>query len=295
VIIVNGSLLRLLERNRTTRLITGKIIPRYYFESMMRLNYNPSRHWNGKNALLSLSFDVDYSDDALVLPEIIDILSSYPFKANFACVGKGILQYPRQHALLVDEGHEIVNHTYSHPNSEEWNPDEKFNLLNIHQQRFEIEKCDEVCRKTLGYQPVGFRIPHFGNLYTDAIYPLLSELGYKYSSSISAARSPSFGLPYACGNITEFPLSPCPDHPFGVFDTWHSLKRGNGLHCKKGEFFALFKDLVQIGLKYHLFLNTYFDPMDVMDLRDFVMILDYLDEIKNEIAIKRYGDVYISK
>lgn len=293
---MNYSLLRLLERNGATRRLAGKIIPRYFFESMMGSNYDPSRQWNGKNALVSLSFDVDFSEDILVLPELVDILSSYPIKANFACVGKGILQYPREHAALVDEGHEILNHTYSHPNSDEWNPNEKFNSLDIHQQRYEIEKCDEVCRQTLGYRPRGFRIPpHFGNLYTDAIYPILTELEYKYSSSISAARSPSFGLPYVCGDITEFPVSPCPRHPFGVFDTWHSLKRGGvGSHCRDGEFFELFKELTQTGLKYHSFINTYFDPQDVVHLRDFVMILDYLDEMKNEIAIMRYDDVIIS-
>lgn len=285
--------MKLLEKNRSARTIAGKIIPRYFFESIIGFNYNPSQQWNGKNALISLSFDVDHSEDMIVLPELLDVLSSYPFKANFACVGKGILEYPHEHAIIVDEGHEILNHTYSHPNSEEWNPNERFNSLDIHQQRYEIEKCDEVCRQTMEYHPRGFRIPHFGNLYTNAIYPILKELGYKYSSSISASNSPSYAHPYICDNIIEFPISPCPRHPSGVFDTWHSLKRGVGSHCRDGEFYELFKELTQTGLKYHSFINTYFDPQDVVHLNDFVMILDYLDDIKNEIAIMRYGDVII--
>ena len=253
------------------------------------------KKWNGKRAYLSLSFDCDYTKDVLSLPLLLDILSLYSFKASFACIGRFIEKYPKEHIKIIKEGHEIINHTYTHPNNEELNPNQKFNELTADQKKTEIEKCHKLCKDILKYEPIGFRVPHFGNIHTEDIYgihDILKELGYKYSSSTSAVKTPNFGLPFIKKEIMEFPLSNCPKHPFAVFDSWHSLERGNKKHTKNGEFYKLFKELIDIGIKTNSYINLYFDPMDVINLKEFKLMLNYIEEKKEDIQIATYKDIF---
>jgi len=249
-------------------------------------------NWNGKKVCLCLSFDCDHTKDILSLRPLLDILSAYSFKASFACVGKFIEKYPKEHRRIIENGHEIVNHSYTHPNNEELNPAQKFDELTGSQKIMEIEKCHMACKNILGYAPVGFRTPHFGNLHTEDVYGVLREVGYKYSSSMSAIKTSSCGFPFVKNGIVEFPLSNCPKHSFAVFDTWHSLERGNKKHIRKEEFYRLFKSLVESGVNNNAYVNVYFDPQDVVDLKDFKLILEYIEGKKDDIWVATYKDVF---
>jgi len=278
-------------KNKVIREIITLMFPTQYLKLFYKNNINKV-NWNGKKSCFTLSFDSDFRKDVEEIPRLLDILSLYSFKASFACIGKFIEQYPKIHSRILEEGHEILNHTYTHPDNEELNKNKKFNELSVEEQKYEIEKCNEVCKKLLNYKPIGFRIPHFGRLYSKNIYRILKEVGYKYSSSTLATKTPNFGLPFNQDGLIEFPLSSCPMHPFGVFDTWHSLKRGNGKHKKIGEFYALFKKLVDFGITNNSYINVYFDPQDIIDLRQFKQILDYLEEKRKYIWIATYKDIF---
>ena len=45
---------------------------------------------------------------------ILDCLAEYDAKATFFCLGKNAEQYPHLFRMIVDGGHRIGNHTYSH-------------------------------------------------------------------------------------------------------------------------------------------------------------------------------------
>lgn len=288
-----GKITQKLEKleNRTIRYIITKTCPSYYLKSFYKNNINRI-DWNGKKACFSLSFDCDYTEDVVSLPFLLDIFSSYSFKTSFVCIGKFIEKYPKEHMRIIREGHEIINHTYTHPNNEELNPNQKFNELTTEQQKIEIEKCHNTCKNILKYNPIGFRTPHFGNLHTEDVYGILKNLGYKYSSSTSATKTSSFGLPFIKNEIVEFPLSNCPKHPFAVFDTWHSLGRGRGKHKKSEEFYKLFKRLIDIGINTNSYINLYFDPYDVVNLKEFKLILDYIEKKREDIWIATYRDIF---
>jgi len=278
-------------KNNLFRHITAGICPFCYSKSFYKNNINRI-NWDGKKACFSLSFDCDYTKDIKSLPFILDIFSSYSFKASFACIGKFIEKYPKEHIRIIEEGHEIINHTYSHPDNEELNSSQRFNQLPAKQQKWEIEKCHNICKDILEYTPIGFRTPHFGNSHTENIYDILENLGYKYSSSVSAAKTSSFGLPFIKNRIIEFPLSSCPQHPFAVFDTWHSLKRGMGKHKKTGEFYKLFKELIDVGINTNSYINLYFDPQDVINIKEFKLMLDYIEGKKEDIWVATYKDIF---
>jgi len=49
-----------------------------------------------------------------VTPWVLEQLRRYNFKATFFCLGKNVEQYPEVFQQILDEGHAVGNHTYSH-------------------------------------------------------------------------------------------------------------------------------------------------------------------------------------
>lgn len=261
------------------------------------------RRWNNKKACITISFDCDYPEDVEAIPSVLKLLSEHAFKASFACVGHWIEKFPKEHAMILDRGHEIVNHTYSHPDNEMLNPGRKFKNISRSEKLDEIERCHEVCVDVLGYEPKGCRIPHFKNLFTAEIYGILKDLNYHYSSSTWLTNTASYGMPFiADEGIVEFPLSTCPSHPFTVFDTWHSLNADRLSHKIKhrGEksYYDLFNLLLNIGLETGSYINVYLDPLDIKTLSQFGGVLETI--AGRDVWVATYEDIlyedkYINK
>ena len=160
------------------------------------------------------------------------------------------------------------------------------------EQEEEVSRFHEVCQTYLNYEPVGFRIPHFGALYTSKVYQILKKLNYTYSSSIVAAKAPTAGLPFRKENgILEFPVSPCPEHPFGILDTHHAYRKKHAWHRKPGKFYALFRELLEIGIRSQAHINLYFDPRDVMVHDDCLKIFEFVSEKQQEVHVMTYAEI----
>lgn len=265
------------------------ILRERFFKAFYRSLRENTHDWNGKKACFTLSFDYDFREDVEVTPAILNALSNYKIKASFACIGKLIEEYPDIHKTIIKAGHEIINHTYTHPPSVELGTKDKFNKLSVQRQREEIKRCHETCIDILGYAPRGFRIPHFGGQYTDSIYNILFDLGYSYSSSLKAIRSPDYGLPFrTVTGIWEFPLTTCPAHPFNAFDTWHAFHVGK--HSEK-DFYRLFKLIVEVGIDCGAYMSIYLDPRDVANKPVFEKMLKLLREKQEKLHIAKYEDL----
>jgi len=254
--------------------------------------------WKNKKAFLAISFDVDFTEDVIAIPGVIDLLSKYKLDASFAVIGKWIEKYPEEHKLKASNCSEILNHTYSHPNNTELSPNRYFNKISVQEQEEEIIKCDRVVKDLLSVQPVGFRTPHFGVLHTNSVYNLLKKNGYLYSSSILSTSSQSYGLPFKLENgIWEVPISTCPKHPKNSFDTWHSLRKPKKFlkpgawHLKQNEFLNLFKILVDLAIHCGSIVNIYLDPRDVMKYEVSKYIFEYAHERSHELWIANYSDL----
>lgn len=266
--------------------------PKFLMKSIYEQNIGRPTIWP-KKACLTLSFDCDYEEDVLAFPELLKILDDYHFVSSFACVGNWIERFPNEHVKVLEAGHEIMNHTYSHPDNEILNPGKKFRTLPIDEKYREIEQCHEVCSKILNYEPTGCRIPHFRNLFTPDIYQLLQKAGYRYSSSTWLTGTRSNGFPFKEeGGIWEFPLSTCPKHPFTVFDTWHSFNSNRlaykMVHRTEDEYLTLFKQLIDWGIETNSYINLYLDPLDVPKMKNFRFICDYIAEKSDELSLLTY-------
>jgi len=233
-----------------------------------------------KEATFCLSFDVDHKIDNEVLPKLLDTLSSYKIKCDFAAIGRWVEQYPHIYSKILDGGHSLLNHTYTHPDNSELSPNVYFKDLPTEKKKEEILKCHEAVKKATGHEMRGYRTPHFGNQYTQDIYPILEELGYSFSSSVLASQA-DFFTPYKVGKITEFPITTCPRHPLSSFDSFHVIRAKK--HTPQ-EFLSLFSFIIGKAERENLFINLYFDPQDVAGLREFEKMLETVSGSKAKIT-----------
>jgi hypothetical protein len=229
----------------------------------------------------TLSFDIDTDEDIKAMPRTLDILDDFDIKAGFACTGKHIIERFSVFRKAIKDGHEIINHTQAHPDN--------FGKLSLNMQYEQILSFYGTAREYLNYTPKGFRVPHFGHYWSRELYGVMVKAGVQYSSSTIAHRCDHV-IPYDYQHgrikIKEFPLSPCPEHPHGILDTWHSLNRGVGKHANN--FLETFNKLVDSAIKYNSYANVYFDPQDLTEL----MLVGICKKIVgSEINIKKYEDM----
>jgi peptidoglycan/xylan/chitin deacetylase (PgdA/CDA1 family) len=289
----------------TTLLMPGRFMAELYRNSFNRTPIKMSRRdargntsgaqtrpdWGEKKAAFTLSFDLDLEEDIDAIPWLIETLAPYPFKASFALIGKWVEIKPEAHAAIVKAGHEIINHTYSHPWSEIFNP-RPFPSLDHAGQLEEIARGHETIYKLLGVAPIGFRLPHLES--APSIYPMLHDLGYRYSSSALSRRTQV--TPFLTNDaIWEFPLSQCPRHPSSVFDTYHAFRSTSKLFQMRREdedtFFDSFRELLALSIATGAHLNVYFDPMDVRRFANFGRFLDHVIAHENDLMIGSYRDL----
>lgn len=106
----------------------------------------PNAIWrmNAAQKKIYLTFDDGPVPD--ITPWVLDVLKKDNIKATFFCVGENVVKYPELFQRIIDEKHQIGNHTFNHVNG--WNTHTNQYLQNI-------EKCAEVVRSKLFRPPYG--------------------------------------------------------------------------------------------------------------------------------------------
>ncbi|MBM7624868.1 polysaccharide deacetylase family protein [Sporohalobacter salinus] len=80
------------------------------------------RKANTNTMQIALTFDD--GPDKLYTPKILKILKKYNVKATFFLLGKQVQKYPQVTKQIINEGHAIGNHTWSHPDLTKLNEEE---------------------------------------------------------------------------------------------------------------------------------------------------------------------------
>lgn len=120
----------------------------------------------GGEKLVALTFDD--GPDPRYTPDVIDLLKRYDVKATFFVVGQNAEQYPFLVQRQVEEGHEVENHTYTHPD---------LRLKTAVETSEEIARTEECIRKLTSRTPVYFRPPR--RLYSDETVIQAEKAGYR--------------------------------------------------------------------------------------------------------------------
>lgn len=119
---------------------------------------------NTKEKVVALTFDdgphKKYTTD------ILDLLEQYNAKGTFFIVGEQAEKNPEVVLRMYEDGHELANHTYTHPNSR-----------NVSKVMNEIRQTNNTIYSITGYTPTLFR-PVEGQ-YTDALIEEVVKDGFK--------------------------------------------------------------------------------------------------------------------
>ena len=105
----------------------------------------------GEDDIKRVFLTFDDGPNEIYTPRILDILKVYNIKATFFLVGRNAEKYPHIVERIYVEGHDIGNHTYSHPISP---------LLSRCKKEFvreEIFKTNKVIKDITGSSPRLFR------------------------------------------------------------------------------------------------------------------------------------------
>ncbi len=120
------------------------------------------------NDEMKIALTFDDGPHPRVTNQILDVLSKYGVKATFFMVGENVKNYPDTAKRVVREGHEIGNHTYTHPHIKNMSADE---LLT------EMAKCDKAIKDVTGVSSVKLFRPPEG-VIDSAVKAISSENGY---------------------------------------------------------------------------------------------------------------------
>lgn len=115
--------------------------------------------------LVSISFDAAWGNEDT--EELISILNKYNVKTTFFVVGSWVDKYPQSVKALFDAGHEIMNHSNTHPH---------LTSLSAEKIKEETQKCDEKIMAITKVKPFLTR-PPYGD-YNDKVVGTLREIGH---------------------------------------------------------------------------------------------------------------------
>ncbi len=119
-----------------------------------------------EDKVLSISFDASWGADKTI--PILDILDKYGVKTTFFLVGGWVDKYPDMLKEIVARGHEIGNHSDTHPHMSQ---------LSDQDIRKELHNMSDKVEKLTGVRPTLFR-PPYGD-YDDQVVTVSRQEGYE--------------------------------------------------------------------------------------------------------------------
>jgi peptidoglycan-N-acetylglucosamine deacetylase len=106
-----------------------------------------SVHVNGP--YIAITFDDGPS--ATLTPKLLDLLAAHHIKATFFVIGENVAEHPEIVARAAREGHQIGNHSWSHPNLA------KMSQENV---RSQLQRTDDAIKSATGKSPTLLRPPY---------------------------------------------------------------------------------------------------------------------------------------
>src|SRR5881296_1233640 len=115
---------------------------------------------------IALTFDDGPS--ATLTPKLLDLLAAHHIKATFFVIGENVAEHPEIVARAAREGHEIANHSWSHPN---------FGKMSDESVRRQLQQTDDAIKSATGKRPTWLR-PPYGSITAREKRWIHDEFGY---------------------------------------------------------------------------------------------------------------------
>jgi peptidoglycan-N-acetylglucosamine deacetylase len=124
-----------------------------------------SVHTNGP--YIAMTFDDGPS--ATLTPKLLDLLAARHMKATFFVIGENVAEHPEIVERAAREGHEIGNHSWSHPN---------FGKMSQESVRSQLRRTDDAITNATGKRPTLMR-PPYGSITDREKHWIHDEFGYQ--------------------------------------------------------------------------------------------------------------------
>jgi peptidoglycan/xylan/chitin deacetylase (PgdA/CDA1 family) len=116
-----------------------------------------------------IAMTFDDGPNKTLTPKLLDILAAHHIKATFFVIGENAADHQEILKRAVAEGHEIENHTWSHPN---------VGKMSDEAVRRELRKTDDTITAATGVHPTLFR-PPYGSITSRQKHWIHDEFGYR--------------------------------------------------------------------------------------------------------------------
>ena len=122
--------------------------------------------WEIKTTEKIVAITFDDGPNPKYTAQVLDLLAKYEAKATFFIIGENAEKNPELVLRQYEEGHELANHTYTHP----WTP-------SVKRLEKELKQTNEIIFSITGFRPTLFR--PVGGQYTDEMINTAIKNGFK--------------------------------------------------------------------------------------------------------------------
>jgi peptidoglycan/xylan/chitin deacetylase (PgdA/CDA1 family) len=116
-----------------------------------------------------IAMTFDDGPSATLTPKLLDILAAHHIPATFFVIGENVSEHPEIVARAAREGHEIGNHSWSHPN---------FAKMSDGAVRRQLQQTDDAIKSATGNSPKLLR-PPYGSITARQKRWIHDEFGYE--------------------------------------------------------------------------------------------------------------------
>jgi len=116
-----------------------------------------------------IAMTFDDGPSATLTPKLLDLLAAHHIKATFFVIGENVAEHPEIVARAAREGHEIGNHSWSHPN---------LGKMSDQAVRSQLQRTDDAIKNATGQRPTLMR-PPYGSITAREKHWIHDEFGYR--------------------------------------------------------------------------------------------------------------------
>ena len=116
-----------------------------------------------------IAMTFDDGPSATLTPKLLDLLAAHHIKATFFVIGENVAEHPDIVARAAREGHEIANHSWSHPNLAK---------MSDEGVRRQLWRTDDAIKSATGTRPTLLR-PPYGSITEREKRWIHDEFGYQ--------------------------------------------------------------------------------------------------------------------
>jgi peptidoglycan-N-acetylglucosamine deacetylase len=116
---------------------------------------------------IAMTFDDGPSEK--LTPKLLNLLAAHHIKATFFVIGQNVAEHPEILQRAIHEGHEVGNHSWSHPN---------FGKMSDESVRRQLKMTEDAITNACGVRPTLMR-PPYGSLSARQKRWIHEEFGYR--------------------------------------------------------------------------------------------------------------------